>query len=534
MESLGNPSSTHRKIPAPLFIVLGLVIACALVDIIRSYPVTFHPRFWDEAIYMIDVRAPGALFAPEAGAIRYAPAKLGYGLLLAGAVKLFGASGAMYLSTLCWLLAIAVVAFAATRRLGAIVGLIATAVLAYSPLFGKYIAEAGPTTLAALGFVLIWLIYQGRRFWSVGLVIGALATVDFKWMPPVAVSVIFAELVIERGRSWMERLRFVGGVALTAVALLSVIRFLHPPFRDYLLSYVSRHSSLVGIAPSGIFVYYLLLFGALPVAIVAAVAWGVTGLGRKRVELSEASAKSLWYACAFSCGPILFYSIFGSLKALRFYAVPYPLFAVPVAYGIGRLVTWLMVRAERRTGARRQFTTWGMAPVIAALIVVGSDGPARHLRLKSCFPEALDRLVQIDGHEGAVSSYIWPVVHYDWSYPLKEAPFTLWGISQGEKWLATDPMLDRVTIEARLALDPRMGITPDSLWNLQQTLRRGFCDSLFSAVSAFYASDYFMSEQTVFGIPALRRWRSYRKPEGNFVTIYRIDQNRLSRGAGGR
>ncbi len=521
----------RMKTPRAILIVLALIVVWAVVDIIRSYPSEFHPRFWDEAIYMIDVRAPGALFAPDVGSIRYAPAKLGYGLLLDGADKLFGPSGAMYLSTTCWLLAIVLVALTLGRRIGSFAGLFAAAMLAYSPLFGKYIAEAGPTTLAALVFVLLWLIYPRRRFWATGLIVGVLAAVDFKWIPPVALSVVVAELIIERHRTWKERIVFVAGVALTAFAMLTVIKILHPPFRDYLLGYISKHSGIVGLAPSGIFFYYLLLFGAFPVFAVAAIAWAIAALKRKPIGLTADSSRVIWYGCVLSCVPILFYSVFGSLKAMRFYAVLFPLLAVPVSYGLHLAVTRFLDYSDRSRTVGRPVIVWGSALVLASLIVIGSDGPARHLRLRSCFPDALVRLEEMEGHEGAISSYIWPVVHYEWSYPLKEAPFTLWGISSGERWLATDPILDRVTIEGRLALDPSIGITADSLWNLQQVMRRGFCDSLFSVPSEFYASDYFMCEQTVLGIPALRRWRSFRRPDGNFVTMYRIDQARLKLGA---
>jgi hypothetical protein len=229
--------------------------------------------------------------------------------------------------------------------------------------------------------------------------------------------------------------------------------------------------------------------------------------------------------------PILFYSLFGSLKALRFYAVMFPLVAVPVAFGVSLLASRLLDLSPARPVPQRAMK-WGIAALMAGVILIGSDGPARHLRLRTCFPDAINRLIRTTAHDGTISSYIWPVVHYGWRYPLEVAPFTLWGLGGTDEWLAVDPALDRVTIEMRLALDPTMGITPDSLWNLQTTSMREFTDSLFSVPSDFYASDYFMCEQVVVGIPAFRRWRSYRRPEGNFVTMYRIDQERLRKFGG--
>jgi hypothetical protein len=517
------------KAPTGIAIVMGLIVLWALADVARSYPSTFHPRFWDEAIYMPDVTTPGALLAPEQGKMRYAPSKPGYGLPLAGMVKLFGDNGAMYLSSACWLLAITILSIMVFRNIGSLPGMFTAASLTYSPLLGKYVAEAGPTLLAAFFFILLWIVYPRRNWWAAGLVFGCIALIDAKWIPPLAISVLAVEMTIERNRHVRERALFLGGAGLMALFLVGATVLLHPAFGDYLWSYVTRHRRIVGFEPSAIFGYYLVLFGAMPAMVVAAISVILQKTRQRLKSLPEGARKLVEYALVFGGVPIIFYSLFGELKALRFFAVEFPLLVVPISVGVAALVGWLLDRTTSEPAAIRHATVWTSAAVLAGIILIGSDGPAYNLRIQNSFPAVLQRLEQEKDHDGVISSYIWPVAFYGRPVLLHEAPFTLTGVSGEERWLAFDPMLDRVTIEARLALDKDMKVTPDSLWGMQRTLRSEFCDSVFAVPSDFYASDYFMSEQAVSGIPTLRRWCSYRRPAGNFCTIYRIDQTRLWR-----
>jgi hypothetical protein len=519
----------NRLLPrqAVVLIVMSLVLLWSIAEIVHSYPETFYPRFWDEAVYVMDVSTSGVLLGSYTGAMHYAPAKPGYGFPLAAAVALFGTRGAMLLSSAFWALTIVVIGLTILRRFGAVSGLFALAFLSYSPFFGKYVAEAGPTTMAAFFFALLWVMYDRRRFWVTGLVIGYLALIDLKWIPPVAFSVLIAEAIPDNEHPWRKRLRYMLGAALVACALPAVLTLIHRPFGNHMWHYVIDHSRIAGLEPSGIFGYYLILFGAAPAAIAAGVAYAA-GPIRNQLGISGPRAmRSLVHALVFSIVPIAFYSLFGHVKVLRFFAVPFPLLAVPLAVGVGSAASWV----EKWTSGRRRASRWaatsGVAALAGAVILVGSDGPARHLRIRSSFPEALNRLAVVAPGGGAVSSYIWPVVHYGWQYPIETHPFTLWGLTRTDQWLAADPILDRVTVENRLFLDPSAGMTPDSFLTTRQQLARPYLDSLFSVPSDFYASDYFLSEQTVGGIRVLRRWRTYRERGPNYTTMYRIDQANL-------
>ena len=507
-------------------VVLCLVIVWAMADVVRSYPSTFYPRFWDEAVYAIDATTPGVVFGKFTSDLHYAAAKPGYGLPLVGAVALFGERGLMYLSTVFWGLTVFLLGITVLRRFGAIAGLFAAALLVYSPLFGKYVAETGPTTLAAFCLVLLWVVYGKRRFWLTGAVIGYLALIDLKWMPPVAMSVLIVELLLERRRPWRERLVYLSGAAVVAAAFPAILTLIHRPFGDYLWHYVFNHARFVGPEPSAIFGYYLFRFGAAPAVVLSAAAWLFLRSGTCPSGPDKSAVRSLYYALVLSCAPIVFYSVFGPLKVLRFFAVPFPLFVVPITVGVVMAATWCGEKIHRIQLLPRWVAMSCPAVLMGAVILIGSDGPAKHLRVQSCFPEAIERLSKIATRNGNVSSYIWPVVFYGWRYTVKTYPFTLWGLASSDKWLAMDPILDRVTVENRLYLDPTGGKSPESFLVQQQNALRPSLDSLFSVPSDFFASDYFLSEQVVGGIPTLLRWQGYRESGANYMTIFRVNPSK--------
>ncbi|MBI5866690.1 MAG: hypothetical protein HZB43_00100 [candidate division Zixibacteria bacterium] len=518
-----DPSYEGSPVRLPAVIVLVLVIAWALIDVWRSYPQEFFPRFWDEAIYMVDVTTPGVLAGRFTGDMHYAAAKPGYGWSLAGAVALLGDRGAMYLSTLWWLLTIGVIGLAVLRRFGGIAGLIAAALLAYSPLFGKYVAEAGPTTMAACFFSLLWISYDRRRWLAAGLAIGCLALIDFKWIPPVVVAVVLIEVLLEHNRPWRHRVAFAGRVALVAASIPALLILVHRPFGDYLWSYLFVHGQIMGLHVSPVLLYFLLRFG-MGLAIVAAAVSLLLAPVRERLgNLGESRVRSLLVALVLAIVPIAFYSVFGPLKALRFFAVPFPLVAIPVAVVISRAFAW----SRERLRSSRPVARWTMASVLAAMlsipILVASDGPARHLRIPTCYPQALTRLAEIAPEGGVISSYIWPVPFYGRRGTLKSYPFTFWGVKPGVKWLASDRVLDVVTVENRQHLGSAASASPESFLAGQRGSFLPYLDSLLSVPSDFYASDYFLAEQVVGGIGTMRRWEALSRDRQNVLTIYRIN-----------
>jgi hypothetical protein len=227
--------------------------------------------------------------------------------------------------------------------------------------------------------------------------------------------------------------------------------------------------------------------------------------------------------------PILFYSFFGSLKGLRFFAVTFPLIAIVISVGVGLLLQYVLDSVRSLSALPRGTVSIVVAVCVAGVIVVGSDGPARHLRMDSGFPQALGRLVYEEGRDGTVSSYLWPVVQYGWRTPMIDPPFALWGLLESDKWVVLHPMLDRVTIDLRIRLVPEQKGHPDSIWALQRESLLGFCDSLYSYHSDFHSSDYFLSENVVDGIPVLRRWREMRTPDQDYMTVYHIDPIRIAK-----
>lgn len=99
-------------------LLLGLT-AWGASQIFLQYPSSFFPRFADEAIYAFDAEVPSSIFDEfKENRVRYAPAKLGYGLPLVASFALFGPDGPMFLSTLFWLLTVATIGFVAFHRLG--------------------------------------------------------------------------------------------------------------------------------------------------------------------------------------------------------------------------------------------------------------------------------------------------------------------------------------------------------------------------------------------------------------------------------
>ena len=488
----------------------------------------FYPRFWDEAIYAWDA-VWGQIFHPlDESAEQFAPAKLGYGMPLAVAVALFREWGVMYLSTVAWCLTIILAGIAVARRFSGLTGWVTVAFLAYSPLLGKYVAEASPTLVAAAGFVLLWVVYPKRRFWLTGLIVGLIALIDFKWALPAALAVVAVELTVEHKQGWKNRIIHTVGAGSTALAFLAVVGVIHPPYVDHLWSYAFGHRGIVGFEPSGIFFYYLLLFGAAPAVILSIIAYSWPAVRKTLRTYNNDAAGHVLRALVLGGVPIAFYSIFGSLKGLRFYAVAFPLIAITIGVGMSLLLRFVLYKARRLPVLPRSFVGVVAAACAVVVIVVGSDGPARHLRMDSGFPRALERLAREAGREGTVSSYLWPVVQYGWRMPMNDPPFALWGLLESDQWVVLHPMLDRVTIDLRTRLVSRQEGNPDSIWALQRRSLLSFCDSLYSYLSDFHSSDYFLSENVVVGIPVLRRWQAMRSPDQDYTTVYRIDPNRIA------
>jgi len=505
--------------------LLGLAI-WAIVQLVSNYPSSFFPRFSDEGIYAIDVRDPSWLFQPYRGEIvRYAPAKLGYGLPLAASSALFGANGVMYLSTAFWILTVLLLGAAAYRRFGLLTAVASISFLTFSPMFGKYVADVGPTTEAALGFVLLWMACAQRRFWLSGLCVGFIAFVDFKWAVPAALAFMAVELIVERRRPLRNRAVHIALAGLTAMAVIGLAMLIHRPYTEFLYNYVFPHSRLAGLEPSPIFIYYLAIFGALPAVVVAAMAYAAP-FGRRHIQgLKHQSQRALWSAVLISGVPILFYSLFGVLKALRFFAVLFPLLTVCVAVGLAALVR-LVSEKIKHGPSWRQYAGLALTPLAALLLVHGgSDGPARHLSLPAGYEAAMERLRAQGAQSGTISAYNWPVVAYGWT-PSGWASFAYESLLGSDRWIALDPMLDRVTIELRMRL-PGKSSNPDSAWAYQASVYRGISDSLFSVPSDFNASDYFLAELVPNGISVLRRWRALRSASGNFLTIRELSPEKM-------
>ena len=107
-----------------------------------------------------------------------------------------------------------------------------------------------------------------------------------------------------------------------------------------------------------------------------------------------------------------------------------------------------------------------------------------------------------------------------------KVPFTYAGLRGTDRWIALDPMLDRATVEYRMRLLDQAR-DADSGWVSRRDACRAISDSLFSVPSDFNASDYFLSELALIGVGPLKHWRSLRRPEGNFLTVYQIDPERI-------
>jgi hypothetical protein len=164
---------------------------------------------------------------------------------------------------------------------------------------------------------------------------------------------------------------------------------------------------------------------------------------------------------------------------------------------------------------------------MAALVWGASDGPAHHLALPAGYEAALDELRTVATEDGTISSYNYAVVLYGWYTTETHPSFAYLGLHDSDRWLALDPMLDRVTIalRSRLAGDTR---NPDSIWMEQRMPLLSVADSLYSVPSDFYASDYFLSEMVVDGIGMLHHWRNARPARRNVLTMYAINEQRFS------
>ncbi|MEW5876151.1 MAG: hypothetical protein AB1752_13345 [Candidatus Zixiibacteriota bacterium] len=507
--------------------VLAMAAVCllAVAEVIDYYPRTFFPRFWDEGIYSSEAAIPDAISAPfTPGRVKYGPMKLGYALPLRGAYLLFGGNGFMYLSTLAWLTSILIVAVGVYRRIGKLEGWFVAAFLAYSSLYGKFIAEAGPTLLAAAMLSLLWATYGWRRIWVTGPILGLLGFVDPKWILPSAMAIALIEGVIESARPWGERVRFLAGVALLSVSVTAVTAIVHPPYWEYLQDYAIRHGRAGGLEASAIFGYYLWIFGAAPAGLAAGAGLIVAPSHISR-RLGSARMRSVLHAVVLCGIPLLFYSLFGPLKGLRFFAVPFPLFAVPVAVGVVGFALWIR---ERLTGFRvvgNRLAAVTLPLLMAGLLVVQSEGPARHLGLSTGISKCMAKVAREYGREGTISSYIWPVVFTRWGGETEKPPFTPWGLLPTDEWLILIPMLDRVTIEGRI-LTGDDAIDPAAEWRLQRQVLHTVTDSLFSFPAEFYSSDYHLCEQTVLGIGVLRRWREVSRQTDSVATVYRVDREK--------
>jgi len=522
MNARSTKQSTFRdRFTLPIVIIMGAIVLWSAVSIVVAYPPDYYPRFYDEAVYMMDVLAPGALFTEHAAKLHYATFKLGYGLPLYAAVALFGDSGAMYLSTLLWALTILILSIGVYRRYGLTTAAILAATLAYSSLFGKYVEEVAPTTLEAALFALLWLVYRKRQYLLTGLVVGLIAFVDFKWALPTGLCVVLIELWIERERKLVARLQHIGGIGLAAMGVLAVATLLHPAYFQWLWGYITNHSGRVDfLQPSTIFVYDLYLFGSLPIVILAIAGFVLMRSAKQKPATNNEHDHSLGHALVIGGLPILFYSLLGQLKGLRFFAVTFPVLMVTSAVGIQHIVTRVGDWAQRCVPLLRIVAGVVVGFFIAGLIMIGADGPAAHLLKPAGFKLAVRQLAATVPHDGTVSSYMWPVVNYGWRARLEVPPYAAWGILNTDKYLILDPVVDRMSVLLYEKSDV------DSLMMLRSVLKRG-SDSLFSVPSGFYASKYFLAEIAVYDANDLVSWINEYDPKKNFATVYRINLQKL-------
>ncbi|MEW5875809.1 MAG: hypothetical protein AB1752_11600 [Candidatus Zixiibacteriota bacterium] len=506
-------------------VVLLALVAYALLQVAINYPASFYPRYADEGIYALDARVPASIFSDyQKGQVRYAPAKLGYGIPLAASVALAGSNGPMYLSTLLWLATIVLVGYEVLRRFGFLDAVIAVGFLSVSPMFGKYLTEVDPTMEAAFAFALLWVVALRRRFLLTGLCIGLIAFIDFKWAVPAGLAFTAVELFGERARPLKDRAVQVILAGLVAIAAIGLAMLLHRPYARFLSEYVFPHSDLILFAPSAIILYFLAIFGAFPMLLVGAA--GLIWRGPRVPTLDCEKKRAVTYALILALVPIAFYSLFGVLKALRFFAVFLPLLAIPAGIGLGGLVRRCADALARFSSAMRTALAGLVALAAMAVVHGGSAGSWHHLRLPAAFPEALARLQQTRTEGGSVSSYNWPVVAYGWPEPFPGAPFAFYGLQTSDRWIATDPALDRATIELRLRLSGDHG-SADSAWHHQMGIYLAVTDSLYSLPSDFYSSAYFLSESVPGGASVLHRWLKRESGHANSLTIRRINPQKV-------
>ncbi len=515
---------------ALLIVVLAFAL-WGIAQIVWHYPDSFFPRFADEAIYALDSRSPAMVFKefdPER--INYAPSKLGYGIPLAGSVALAGPDGPMYLSTMFWLATIVAVGYLSWRRLGAMTAVIAIAMLSYSSLFGKYVTDVGPTPEAAFTYVLFWGAACTRRSWLTGLAIGWLAFIDFKWALPAGFAYILVETFVETGNPFRTRMRRLAVATVTALSVVGAAAIIHAPYGKFLASYVTRHGDRVAFTPSPILIYYLFIFGAIAAVLVAVGAVTFPSVRREIAARERQTGHPVTNAICIFGVPAVFYSVFGDLKALRFFAVPYPLLAIAVAAALAATVRVLSDRLDTPDSAQPIRILKGavLGLIIVAVLHGGGDGPAHQLTLPAGYPEVLARLRPISSDGDRISSYNWSILAYEWDKPGVEGSFAFLGLHDDDKWIVLDPIHDRATIGLRVRQSG--GHTnPDSTWAAQRSVFESISDSLFSVRSDFYASDYFLSEIAADGISVFRRWRGGRG-EANWMTVYTIDPVKLRTG----
>lgn len=514
-----------------VLVALVALTVWSVIQIVQNYPDSFFPRFADEAIYALDSRSPATVFKEfDPNTINYAPSKLGYGIPLAASVAVAGPNGPMYLSTLFWLATVVMTGVLAWRIFGSMTAAIATAMLSFSPLFGKYVADVGPTPEAALAYVLFWGATCTRRSWLIGLAIGWLAFIDFKWALPSGLAYVLIEAVVETQDSISTRVKRVIIAACTALAVIGTAAITHPPYADFLRSYVTRHGDRIAFAPSPIIVYYLTIFGALPAIGTAAAAFSIPSIRHEVLGKERMNGRPLARGIFIFSAAAVFYTLFGELKALRFYAVPFPLLVVAVATVLAAVIRRLslMPAGFPATSLRRLLGAWLLAIVTVVVIHGGSDGPAHHLVMPTGYPAVISQLRNVSSPGDKISSYNWSVLAYKWDKPGTEGSFAFVGLHDSDRWIVLDPIHDRATIELRR----RQGTdhaNPDSTWEYQRAVFRSISDSLFSVRSDFYASDYFLSEIVPDGISVFRRWRSWRS-DANWMTVYEIDPTKLKSG----
>lgn len=511
--------------------LLGLTV-WSLLQVWRNYPAEFFPRFGDEGIYALDARVPGSIFdAYKPGVLRYAPAKLGYGIPLAASVSLAGTNGPMYLSTLLWLATIIAVAVLTWRILGVMASVTSVALLSSSALFGKYVADVGPTSEVALAFVLLWGASCTRKSWLVGLAVGAIAFIDFKWAVPVGVSYVLIEALLETKDAVAIRVRRIATVAIFSLGAIGAAMIIHRPYVDFFVNYVFPHSEHVAFEPSAIAVYYWFVFGALAPILATVMLLIVPEVRRVTTALEKRTSLPLGRALILFAVPVVYYSLIGELKAARFFAAPYPLLVIVVG-GVfsaalsvvrDRLSSILPGRPVARTVVACAFALCGLA-----VIHGGSAGPGSHLALPSGYPEVLNRIGKTATRGTTISTYNWAVVAYGWTLPFTQGSFAYLGLQNTDKWIALDPIHDRATIGLRIGLSGT-GASADSTWAYQREVYRSVSDSLFSVRSDFHASDCFLSELVTDGIPTFRRWRNNRA-DSNWMSVYEVNPTKLGDG----